>query len=91
LNELGLEGRIGAGVEAVLPAAVLDAARDLFIEADRKTYGASHEFTVGRVGDPQPTEYRIRIHNREYQTALAHLTFLATSASREGKGVWIRI
>lgn len=91
LNRLALEGRVGAGVEAVLPAMVLDAARDLFIDADRTTYGAIHEFSVGSRADPTPTEYRIRIHNREYQASLAHLTFLASSASREGKAVWIRI
>lgn len=91
LNGLSLEGRVGERVEAVLPARVLDSARALFIDADRTTYGATHEFVVASSANPEPTEYRIRIHNREYQAALTRLTFLMSSASREGKAVWIRI
>jgi hypothetical protein len=91
LNELALEGRVGEGVEAILPAAILDSARAVFIDADRTTYGATHEFVLASRSDPDPTEYRIRIHNREYQAALTRLTDLTSSASREGKAVWVRI
>jgi len=91
LNDLPLEGNVGRGVEAVVPPAALDPVRSVFVDADRTTYGAVHEFVVARRGRREPTEYRIRIDNREYQIALARLTFLTTRASREGKAVWIRI
>jgi len=91
LNALELEGRVGGGVEAVVPPAALDPARSVFVDADRTTYGAAHEFVVARRDLPDRTEYRIRIDNREFQIALARLTVLATQASREGKALWIRI
>jgi hypothetical protein len=91
LNELPLEGRLGDGCETLIPPASLDRARLLFQEADRKTYGASYEFVVATQRDPAPVEYRVRIDNREYQGCLAELTYLASTASREGMAVWMQI
>jgi hypothetical protein len=91
LNELPLEGRIGDGVEAVIPPAVLDEARATFYAADRKTYGGSWEFVVHRSDSPDSVEYRVAIDNREYQVSLARLVDLSTMASRQGHAVWIRI
>lgn len=91
LNALELEGRIGGGVEAIVPPAALDPVRSVFVDADRMTYGAEHEFVVAQRDLPDRIEYRIRIDNREFQIALARLTFLASQASREGKAIWIRI
>lgn len=41
----------------------------------------------GRLGEGR----RGRIHNREYQVTLARLTYLMSTASREGHAAWIRI
>ena len=91
LNALPLEGTLGGGCEVLFPPAHLEAARALFFEADRKTYGALYEFVVGTHDDPEPIEYRVRIDNREYQSTLSHLTFLMSVASREGLAVWMRV
>lgn len=91
LNALPLEGRIGSGLDALIPLSSLDAARRILYEADRKTYGASFEFVVERREAPDPVEYRVRIDNREYQVSLARLQTLCTRAGRSGQGVWIRI
>jgi hypothetical protein len=91
LNELPLEGRLGDGRETLFPPASLDGARRLFLQADRKTYGASHEFVVATQRVPEPVEYRVRIDNREYQACLAELTYLTSTASREGLAVWMRL
>ena len=91
LNELAVEGALGEGGEALIPPAVLEPACALFYEADRKTYGATYEFVVARVNEPEPVEYRVRIDNREYQAGLSRLTYLTSLASREGHAVWIRI
>jgi hypothetical protein len=91
LNELPLEGRLGTGQPVVVPPAVLDDARRVFIEADRQTYGARYEFVAGTSEQPEPIEFRIRIDNREYQSTLARLTHLASQASREGRAVWLRL
>jgi len=89
LNRLPLElGRLGDGREVLVPQAALDDAADIFTEADRKTYGAVHEFVVVRENG---TEYRVRIENREYQRALARLRDLIVAASRQGYAVWLRI
>ena len=91
LNRLSLEGRLGEGREVVIPPATLEAARRIFIEADRTTYGASYEFVAGERCEPDPVEYRVRIDNREYQRTLARLVYLCTMASRNGRAVWLRI
>jgi hypothetical protein len=97
LNALPLEGRIGGGLDALLPPSSLDAARRILYEADRTTYGGSFEFVVEsgeqeNENEPvEPLEHRIRIDNREYQVSLARLQFLCTQASRGGMAVWIRI
>jgi hypothetical protein len=36
-------------------------------------------------------EYRIQIDNREYQRSLSRLQYLLSTASREGRIVWIAI
>ena len=92
LNALPLvTGPITAGRDAVLRATGLSRASRILYEADRTTYGATHEFVVGREDDPVPVEYRILIDNREYQRTLARLQYLVTIAGREGHGVWIRL
>ncbi len=91
LNELSLEGRLGDGCETLIPPAALDEARSLFYAADRRTYAASYEFVVAAQSVPQRVEYRVRIDNREYQACLAELTYLASTAGREGMAVWMQI
>jgi hypothetical protein len=91
LNRLPLEGTIGAGPPAVVPPAALEAVRDIFYEADRKTYGGTWEFPVGAEGGPDPVEYRLRISNREYQVTLVRLVDLATRASRYGHAIWLQL
>jgi hypothetical protein len=91
LNELAIQGKLGRGLEVIIPSEVLDLARSIFYEADGKTYGASHEFSLGHGVGAGRVEYRIRIDNREYQRTLSALQFLLSSASREGRLVWLRI
>jgi hypothetical protein len=95
LNELPLDGRLGSGLEVIVPPASLEDARSMFYEADRKTYGARYEFVVepedAAREDSSDVEYRIRIDNREYQRTLTRLTYLMTMASREGRAVWLRL
>jgi len=104
LNELPLEGRLGNGLEVLIPPAQLDAARQLFYLADEKTYGRSYEFVVdpdvdsddiNRRASPDDVEgdveYRIRIDNREYQNTLSGLQYLLRTAAHEGMAVWLII
>ncbi len=91
LNRLPLEGRLGEGRQVLLPPGVLEEACAVFTRADRRTYGGTWEFVAGVVRDPEPVEYRVRVHNREYQVTLARLTFLMSTASREGLAAWMRI
>ncbi len=91
LNDLSLEGRLGDGQATLIPPPTLDSARSIFYAADRKTYGACYEFIVESGETRADTQYRIRIDNREYQAALSELTYLVSTASREGRAVWIRI
>ena len=79
---------IAAGRDAVLRPFALDDAAHILYEADRKTYGRTWEFVVGRYDG---CEYRIVIDNRGYQRTLSQLQFLVTSASRQGHGVRIRL
>ena len=89
LNRLPLElGALGGGRQVLVPQAALDDAADILTEADRKTYGAVHEFVVARENG---AEFRVRIENREYQRALARLRDLVVAASRQGFAVWLRI
>ncbi|MDJ0849074.1 MAG: hypothetical protein QNK04_11905 [Myxococcota bacterium] len=91
LNRLPLDGRLGEGLQVLFPPAVLDEARAVFSRADRRTYGGTWEFVAGVVDEPEPVEYRVRVHNREYQVTLARLSYLVSTASREGHAAWIRI
>ena len=92
LNELPLEGRLGSGLQVLIPPAQLEPARRLFYLADEKTYGGTYEFVLGidtHRGDE--VEYRIRIDNREYQNTLSGLQYLLRIASGEGMAVWMTI
>jgi len=91
LNRLPLEGTLGSGAPAVIPPARLEAARAVFYEADRKTYGGAWEFVVGSDAGPDAAEYRWQIENREYQVTLVRLVDLATRASRYGHAVWLQL
>ena len=88
LNELPLQGRLGTGMEVLIPPAQLDSARELFYRADTKTYGASHEFVVDA---HEGVEYRLRIDNREYQNTLSELQYLLRRASHDGMAIWLMI
>jgi hypothetical protein len=88
LNELPLQGRLGSGLQVIIPSPILDAARSIFYGADTKTSGAVYEFVVER---HPAVEYRIQIDNREYQRSLSRLQYLLSTASREGRIVWIAI
>lgn len=95
VGELGrlplVYGSVGRGREAVLrPAALSDASRILY-DADRMTYGATHEFVTLETAGENPVQYRIVIDNREYQRTLARMQYLVTLAGREGHGVRLRL
>lgn len=84
-------GPLAPGRDAVLrPTALSDSVRILY-EADRRTYGRTWEFVVGRAEGAEPVEYRITIDNREYQRTLSRLQYLVTMASRSGYGVRLRL
>jgi hypothetical protein len=97
LNELAIQGRVGRGLDVIIPPGELEAARRVFYAADSKTYGQDHEFVVGVPDEVaenehvEEVEYRIKIDNREYQHALSGLQYLLSTASSEGMAVWIRI
>jgi hypothetical protein len=91
LNRLPLDGRLGEGRQVLLPPAVLDGAAAVIARADRRTYGGTWEFLAGVVEVPERVEYRVRVRNREYQVTLARLSYLMSTASREGRAAWIRI
>lgn len=63
LNELPLEGRLGNGLEVLIPPAQLDAARQLFYRADEKTYGRSYEFVVDPAVDSNDNNLRATSQN----------------------------
>jgi hypothetical protein len=87
-------GPIEPGRDAVLGPGALDEAAHILYEADRKTYGNTWEFLIGRGpggGPAQSVEYRIVIDNREYQRTLARLQFLVTTAGRQGLGAHFRL
>ena len=92
LNELPLKGRLGSGLQVLIPPPQLEPARRLFYLADAKTYGGSYEFVLGIDSDREDAvEYRIRIDNREYQNTLSSLQYLLRTASRDGMAVWMTI
>jgi hypothetical protein len=91
----GIQGSVGAGLDALVPPASAERAARVFYEADRKTYGARYDF-LARVAeaDPgirSPIHCRIAIDNREYQKTLSQLQFLATTSARHGHGIRLRI
>jgi hypothetical protein len=88
LNKVEIQGRVGTGMDVLVPPSELEAVRQIFYRADSKTYGGTHEFVVGADAD---TEYRIRIDNREYQNTLSGLQYLLRTASHEGMAVWLSI
>jgi hypothetical protein len=89
LNELPLQGRLGDGMQVLIPPGQLEPARLLFYRADEQTYAGRFEFAVGSQVDG--VEYRIRIDNREYQHTLSGLQYLLRTASHDGLAVWITI
>lgn len=91
LQPLAGESAIQPGREVLITPGQLDQAARIFYEADRKTYGAVYEFVAARADIPVPTLYRLVVDNREYQRTLNRLQFLATSSSRYGLGVWLRL
>lgn len=88
LNKLPLQGRVGTGMDVLIPPSELEPARQIFYRADIKTYGASYEFVID---DQRQVEYRIHIDNREYQNSLSGLQYLLRTASHNGMAVWLRI
>ena len=82
---------IAPGRDALLRPFSLGEASRILYEADRNTYGATHEFVAHEAEVPEAVQYRIVIDNREYQRTLARLQYLVTLGSREGFGVRIRL
>ncbi len=100
LNRLPIQGRLGSGLQVLVPPAQLEPVRDVLYRADTKTYGADYEFALelrgpARAGggdeadQPEKVEYRIRIDNREYQHTLSGLQFLLRTAANEGMAAWL--
>lgn len=88
LNDLSLHGRVGTGMEVLIPPSELEAVQRLFYRADAKTYGANYEFVVESRAE---VEYRIRIDNREYQNTLSGMQYLLRTAAHEGMAAWLLI
>lgn len=86
-----VQGRVGGGLDALVPPASAEAAARVFYEADRRTYGARYDFVAHLQELPERIEYRVAIDNREYQQTLSRLQFLATTAARHGHGLRIRL
>lgn len=84
-------GQVGDGKDAVLGPEVVEKALQIFYEADRQTYGATHEFLVAPAALDQTIEFRIRIDNREYQRTLSRLQFMTSTAARHGQGIRLRV
>lgn len=91
LNELDIEGTIGTGAPALFRPSLLDGARSILYEADRKTYGGAWEFVVHREEGSEVVEYCVAVVNREYQVTLVRLIDVFHQASRVGEAVWIEI
>ena len=91
LNALGLEGTLGGGAPVLFRPGLVEDARSVLYEADRRTYGASYEFIVAREAGPPATEYRVAVLNREYQVTLVRLVDVFQRASRHGEAVWIAL
>ena len=79
---------VGHGTDAVVAPAAVEAATRIFYEADRMTYGATHDL---HIRDHEGVEYRLVVDNREYQRTLSQLQFLASSAAQRGLSLRIRI
>ena len=91
LNELELDGELGRGVPIMVRPSVVEQARSILYQADRKTYGGAWGVLVDRLeGDP-PIEHRVAVANREYQVTLVRLIDVMNQASRVGDAVWIEI
>ena len=89
LNALDLiAGPIGGGREAAVAPGASEEASRIFYAADGMTYGAQHDL---RVVEWKQVDYRIVVDNREYQRTLSRLQFLATTASRHGHGIRLRL
>ena len=91
LNRLELQGTIGRGLDVLIPQACLAETSSILYAADRRTYDRSYEFVIAEEPAPEPTQFRVRIDNREYQRSLARLQYLVTTASRLGHAVRVRI
>lgn len=91
MNALGLEGTLGAGAPVLVRPGLVERARSVLYDADRKTYGASYEFVVAREDEPVPREFRVAVRNREYQVTLVRLVDVLNRASRHGEAVWISL
>ncbi|MEM9177495.1 MAG: hypothetical protein AAGC67_19945 [Myxococcota bacterium] len=91
LNALGLEGTLGGGAPVLVRPALVEEARSILYDADRKTYGAEYEFVVAEASGEAPTEYRVAVENREYQVTLVRLVDVFQRAGRHGEAVWITI
>jgi hypothetical protein len=92
LNALRLEvGQIGKLRDAVIAPGDTPAALRIFYEADRFTYGAVHDLLVERRDRQGPSEYRLRVDNREFQRTLSQLQFMSSTAAHMGHGIRLRI
>ena len=91
LNRLELQGKIGRGLDVLIPQACLAETSSILYDADRHTYGRSYEFAIAEEPAPEARQFRVRIENREYQRTLARLQYLVTTASRLGHAVRIQI
>jgi hypothetical protein len=92
LAALPLEvGPLEPGRQALFAPSSLDDVARVLYEADRTTYGRTHDFAIGEVHSPAWIQYRLIVDNREFQRTLARLQFLVTSAGRHGEAVWLQI
>ena len=91
LNELALEGSLGTGAPVMIRPSLVEDARSILYDADSQTYGSEWEFVVAREEGKPPTEYCLRVVNREYQITLVRIVDVLNRASRHGAAVWLAI
>ena len=84
-------GSLEADRESLLSPTGAEPAMRIFYEADRKTYGQQHDLLVCEEHRPRPTQYRLRVDNREYQRSLSQLQFLCREALHQGCGVRLHL
>ena len=82
---------VSVPVRRMIRPSLVEEARSILYDADSQTYGGEWEFVVAREEGEPPTEYCLRVVNREYQITLVRIVDVLNRASRHGAAVWLAI